>query len=140
MIPLDHHFKTISDQMDRLPDKPNFKIGEVGNIVGVSHSILRYWEKKLPTLKPQKFANKQRIYFKKDIKTLFLIKALFYKENLSIRALQKSLPYCYRKLQQRENYLKTKNSAKKKVYQLLDSIEQMRRLTKEDIPHQSKLL
>ena len=127
MIKLENHFKQILKQVDDLPGKLNFKIGETGNIIGVPNHVLRYWEKEFPILKPEKFTNKQRIYSKKDIKILLLIKALLYKEKFSIQGLRKHLPsYC----QQLRQYSKESQThsidVEAKVHQLLKSISQMR--------------
>lgn len=114
--------------MSKLPDKLNFKIGEAGKIAGAPLHALRYWEKEFPLLKPSKFINNQRIYSKKDIEILLLIKALLYGEKFSIDGLRKHLPFYLRQLKkhkkEREN--SEKISTEKKVHQLLSSIARLR--------------
>ena len=125
MIDLEKHFKSIESKLNSLPEKLNFKIGEVSSIVEVPNHVLRYWEKEFSDLKPEKFINKQRIYFKKDIKILLLIKALLYEEKFSIQGLRKHLNSYYQKL---KNY-NTKEpsvSIEKKLQDLLSSLSKMR--------------
>ena len=127
MINLENHFKKIESQINSLPDKLNFKIGETGEIVAVPSHVLRYWEKEFPILKPEKFVNKQRLYSKKDIKILLLIKSLLYEEKFSIEGLRKHLPsYCRQFKQHKKESKVNFPSVEKKVHQLLNSISQMR--------------
>ncbi len=126
MIQLDSHFKKIESQINSLPDKLNFKIGEAGKIVGAPSHVLRYWEKELPILKPEKFTNKQRLYSKKDIRTLLLIKALLYKEKLSIESLRKHLPSYCRQFKLGKNKALDLKPIKQKAHRLLSFISQMR--------------
>jgi len=126
MIQLENHFKKIKSQINSLPDRLNFKIGETGNVVGVPSHVLRYWEKEFPILKPEKFINNQRLYSKKDIKILLLIKALLYEEKFSIEGLRKHLPFYCRQLKQGEKGTMSFTPAAKKIRRLLNSISQMR--------------
>ena len=125
MIRLKKHFKSIESKMNSLPEKLNFKIGEVSSIIAVPNHVLRYWEKEFPALKPDKFINNQRIYLKKDIKILLLIKILLYEEKFSIEGLRKHLNSYY---QQLKNY-NSKDSGKNietKLKGLLSSLSKMR--------------
>ena len=126
MIQLENHFKKIELQINSLPDKLNFKIGETGNIVGVPSHVLRYWEKEFPILKPEKFINKQRLYSKKDIKILLLIKVLLYEEKFSIEGLRKHLPFYCRQLKRNKERAMSFSPVTKKVRRLLNVISQMR--------------
>lgn len=130
MIDLKKHIKSIQNRIEDLPEKLNFKIGEVGNILGIPNHALRYWEKEFPILKPEKFINNQRLYTKKDIKILLLIKALLYEEKFSIEGLRKHLPSYYKQFQQMKEEMprtpESKNHAEQKVHQLLNSISELR--------------
>lgn len=67
-----------------IPDRMYFKIGEVSEITGVEPYVLRYWETEFELIKPQKSKAKQRVYEKKDIENILLIKRLLWKERYSI--------------------------------------------------------
>ena len=128
MVKLNKHFKKIEERIGDLPNKLNFKIGETGNIVGVPSHVLRYWEKEFPLLKPEKFINKQRLYFKKDISLLLLIKTLIYEEKFSIEGLRKHLPSCFQQFKKSQKKTKPEPAAmERKAHQLLNSISNMRR-------------
>jgi len=73
------------------PDKLFYKIGEVSRIVGVEPYVLRYWETEFPFLKPRKNKSGQRVYIKKDVELLLMIKRLLYQERYTIEGVRKRL-------------------------------------------------
>ena len=91
-------FKDLQSRMENLPCKLNFKIGEVSSILGVKSHTLRYWEEEFSLLNPRKFHNGQRIYFKKDMELLFLIKHLLYKKKYSIKGVRENLSQYYKEI------------------------------------------
>ena len=74
-----------------IPDKLFFKIGEVSRLTGIKAHVLRYWESEFPTLNPPKNRADQRVYRKKDIETVLLIKTLLYDENYTISGARKKI-------------------------------------------------
>ncbi len=72
-------------EFDSIPDRLEFKIGDVVKITGIKTYVLRYWESEFKTLKPKKSAKNQRIYKKKDIEMVFLIRKLLYRDRYSIQ-------------------------------------------------------
>ncbi|MEO8376580.1 MAG: MerR family transcriptional regulator [Candidatus Sumerlaeota bacterium] len=66
------------------PKKLFYKINEVSEIVGVEAYVLRYWETKFPSLKPERLANDERRYRSKDIELLLRIRTLLYDEKFTI--------------------------------------------------------
>jgi len=73
------------------PEKLFYKIGEASRLVGVESYVLRYWESEFPFLSPRKSKSGQRIYTKKDIDLLLLIKRLLYEERYTIDGVRKKL-------------------------------------------------
>lgn len=61
-----------------------YKINEVSEIVGVEAYVLRYWETKFPSLKPDRLSNEERRYRAKDIELLLRIRTLLYDEKFTI--------------------------------------------------------
>ena len=57
-------------------DKRYYRIGEVSEIAGVKPYVLRYWESEFRWMVPQKSRSKQRLYRRRDIDTILLIKKL----------------------------------------------------------------
>ena len=62
-------------------DRKYFRIGETSKIVGVEPSVLRYWEKEFPQIRPQRADSRQRTYQKKDLEILLEIKRLLYEDD-----------------------------------------------------------
>lgn len=77
--------------MTIVPDKMGFKIGEVSEMLGLKNHILRYWETEFPVLKPQKAQNNQRMYTKKEIEKLLLVRKLLYVDKFSISGAKRAL-------------------------------------------------
>lgn len=73
------------------PEKLFYKIGEASKLVGVETYVLRYWESEFPFLSPRKSKSGQRIYAKKDVDLLLLIKRLLYEERYTIDGVRKRL-------------------------------------------------
>jgi DNA-binding transcriptional MerR regulator len=68
-----------------LPDgKLYYRIGEVSEITGVKAYVLRYWESEFRWMSPQKSRSKQRLYRRKDIEMILLIRTLLYEERYTI--------------------------------------------------------
>ncbi|MBN2718326.1 MAG: MerR family transcriptional regulator [Deltaproteobacteria bacterium] len=74
-----------------LPDKLYFKIGEVGEIVGVRQHVLRYWESEFPSIRPQKSKTNQRLYRRKDVEAVIAIKHLLYDRKFTIEGAKQYL-------------------------------------------------
>lgn len=59
------------------PDqKSYYGIGEVGRILGLSTSKIRFWEQEFPTLSPKKNQRGDRRFARKDVEQLALIQDL----------------------------------------------------------------
>jgi DNA-binding transcriptional MerR regulator len=74
-----------------IPDKLYFRIGEVSGILGVEPYVLRYWETEFPQLAPKKSGTGHRLYRRKDVELLLLIKRLLYEKRFTIEGARQSL-------------------------------------------------
>ena len=72
-------------------DKRYYRIGEVSRITGVKPYVLRYWESEFRWMAPQKSRSKQRLYRKRDIDMIRLIKKLLYEQRFTIAGARKKL-------------------------------------------------
>ena len=81
----------LAKDLQKIPDKMAFKIGEVADLVGVKAYVLRYWETEFPTLRPEKSKHNQRVYSRRDVEMVFLIKKLLYKDRFSIEGARSAL-------------------------------------------------
>ena len=79
--------------LDRiLPEgKLYYRIGEVSEITGVKAYVLRYWESEFRWMSPQKSRSKQRLYRRKDIEMILLIRTLLYEERYTIAGARQRL-------------------------------------------------
>ncbi len=115
-----------------IPEKLFFKIGEVSRLTDVKSHVLRYWESEFSMLNPPKNRASQRVYRKKDIETVLLIKTLLYNENYTISGARKRI----REMRSEE---KTRgqmdmftggNVDRKKIQAAIDDLERaLRRIT-----------
>ncbi len=74
-----------------IPDKLYFRIGEVSRLVGVPHSVLRYWETEFSAISPKKSGAGQRLYRRKDVELLLEIKQLLYERRFTIEGARRHL-------------------------------------------------
>ena len=74
-----------------LKNKDYFKIGEVSKISGVKEYIIRYWVTELPSLKPVITPTGYRLFKKKDLETVMVLKKLIYEEGLTLSGAKKRL-------------------------------------------------
>ena len=79
------------DSQERGTKKRYYRIGEVSRITGVKPYVLRYWESEFRWMTPQKSRSKQRLYRKRDIEMIQLIKKLLYEQRFTIAGARKKL-------------------------------------------------
>jgi len=83
--------EALKKDLNAIPDKMAFKIGEVADILGIKTYVLRYWETEFDALKPKKSNQNQRMYSRKDVETALFIKKLLYRDRFSIEGARKAL-------------------------------------------------
>lgn len=76
---------------DRIAPKEYYSIGEVCEITGLEPHVLRYWESQFGALNPSKNQAGNRIYRRKEIKLVQLLRHLLYKEKYTIEGAQQKL-------------------------------------------------
>ena len=84
--------------LDLPASKQYFRIGEVSELIGVEPHVLRYWESEFPVIRPQKSGG-QRVYRRKDVENLHLIRHLLHVEKFSIKGAKKKLTEKRKELQ-----------------------------------------
>ena len=68
-----------------------YSISEVAQHLGVNSSLIRFWEKEFPQLKPKKNARGERFFTKKDIQLLDFIFKLVKVEGYTLEGARKIL-------------------------------------------------
>lgn len=74
-----------------IPDKLYFRIGEVSKIVGVKPYVLRFWETEFPLIAPKKSGTGHRLYRRKDVELLLLIRELLHVQRFTIEGARQYL-------------------------------------------------
>ena len=72
-------------------DKLYYRIGEVSKLTGVKAHVLRYWETEFRWMTPPKSRSKQRLYRRRDIEFVFLLKRLLWEERYTIAGARRKL-------------------------------------------------
>jgi len=67
-----------------LPDKAYYRIGEVSKFLRVEPYVVRFWETEFKILKPVRATSGHRLYRKKDVEALVLIRTLLYEQKFTI--------------------------------------------------------
>jgi DNA-binding transcriptional MerR regulator len=81
----------ITEGESTIPDRRYYRIGEVSKITGVKAYVLRYWESEFRWMAPQKSRSKQRLYRRRDIEMILMIKKLLYGQRYTIAGARKKL-------------------------------------------------
>jgi len=81
----------LAKDLQNIPEKMAFKIGEVADLANVKAYVLRYWETEFPQLRPEKSKHNQRVYTRRDVEMVLLIKKLLYKDRFSIEGARSAL-------------------------------------------------
>lgn len=67
-----------------IPEKLYFRIGEVSRLSELPAHVLRFWESEFPQLKPTKSSSGQRMYRRREVEFILVIKRLLYDEGYTI--------------------------------------------------------
>lgn len=116
-------------ELNKIPDKMAFKIGEVAELLGVKAYVLRYWETEFEVLKLKKSRHNQRMFERRDVENLFLIKKLLYRDRFSIEGARSALKKLKKdnvRVKQIKTIAEHIDEARDKTYDLLDAISAFR--------------
>jgi DNA-binding transcriptional MerR regulator len=78
-------------ELEEIPDKLYFRIGEVSRLTGVKQYVLRFWENEFPGLGPKKSGTGHRLFRRKDVEMVLEIKRLLYDKRFTIEGARKAL-------------------------------------------------
>lgn len=71
--------------------KEYYSISEVADIVGLPAHVLRYWESQFSVLNPSKNRSGNRVYQRKEIKLILLVKQLLHVEKYTVEGAKQRL-------------------------------------------------
>lgn len=116
--------QVISDDEIKNLDKVYYTIGEVSKMFNANTSLIRYWEKEFPSIKPKKNGRGNRMFTKKDIETIKKIHFLVKDRGMTLEGAKKHL-----KTHTPENgvanfeVIKILQNLKKTILELKDALE-----------------
>jgi DNA-binding transcriptional MerR regulator len=70
---------------DKNPEKLFYTIGEVAAMFNVNASLIRYWEKEFPVIKPKKNRKGNRFFTKTDIENFHIIYHLVKERGMTLK-------------------------------------------------------
>lgn len=73
------------------PDKLFYTIGEVAAMFNVNASLIRYWEKEFPVIKPKKNKKGNRFFTKSDIENFHIIYHLVKERGMTLKGAKQKL-------------------------------------------------
>ncbi|HSJ07655.1 MAG TPA: MerR family transcriptional regulator [Longimicrobiales bacterium] len=71
--------------------KEYYSISEVADMVGLPAHVLRYWETQFPVLNPSKNRSGNRVYQRKEIRLILLVKQLLHGEKYTVEGARQKL-------------------------------------------------
>ncbi len=74
-----------------IPERVFYRIREVCEFTGLKPHILRYWEHEFRDIRPAKSSKGQRLYRKRDLDAILVIKKLLYEKRFTIDGAKKYL-------------------------------------------------
>ncbi|MET1253624.1 MerR family transcriptional regulator [Aliikangiella maris] len=80
-----------NNELQPIPDKRYFTIGEVSELCLVKPHVLRYWEQEFPQLKPVKRRGNRRYYQREDVLVIREIRELLYDQGFTIGGARQQL-------------------------------------------------
>ena len=78
-------------ELPPIPAKRYFTIGEVSELCGVKPHVLRYWESQFRILNPAKNRSGNRVYARREVELVLLVKHLLYTEKYTIDGARQKL-------------------------------------------------
>lgn len=121
----------LRQELKTIPDKLAFKIGEVADLAGVKTYVLRYWETEFDALKPQKSKHNQRVYLKRDVEMVLMIKKLLYRDRFSIEGARSALSRLKKekkKVTAMEEVVQTVSDLRDRTHDLMMGIQRLRKM------------
>ncbi|MCM1378274.1 MAG: MerR family transcriptional regulator [Clostridium sp.] len=107
-------------------EKKYFKIQEVAEIIGVTQSTLRFWEKEFPQLEPIRSGTNIRYYTANDIELLRIIYYLVKTRGLKIEAAKLQIASNRKNVSRRIQIINNLKEVRDDLQHVLKSLEKIR--------------
>ncbi len=107
-------------------NKKYYKISEVGELVGVPLSTLRFWESQFSILSPKRNAKGTRFYTPRDVERLRMIRYLLKDKGLHIEAAREALRTNREGLERQARAVERLKSVRSTLVEMLDALHKLR--------------
>ena len=97
-----------------------YSIKEVAEMLGVSESMLRFWEKEIPMIKPKTTGNNIRQYTEQDIENIKVVYNLVKVRGFKLAAARKML-------KERKNAVSSDTKVLETLIKLRDQLQEMKK-------------
>ena len=97
-----------------------YSIKEVAEMLGVSESMLRFWEKEIPMIKPKTTGNNIRQYTEQDIKNIKVVYNLVKVRGFKLAAARKML-------KEQKNAVSSDTKVLETLIKLRDQLQEMKK-------------
>ena len=97
-----------------------YSIKEVAQMLGVTESMLRFWEKEIPSIKPKTTGNNVRQYTEEDIESIRVVYNLVKVRGFKLAAARKML-------KENKNSVDSNAKVMELLINLRDELQQMRK-------------
>jgi DNA-binding transcriptional MerR regulator len=114
-------------EIEGIPNKQYFKIGEVSGLTKLEPYVLRYWETEFKMIRPVRFGSNQRMYRRKDLEIIFEIKKLLYDEGFTIAGARKKLLQNSKEEKERKSQPKTDSPKIGRTNSLIPLLQEIQR-------------
>ncbi len=102
--------------------KKYYAIGEVAQLLNVSTSMIRFWEKKFPSLQPHKNKQGIRRYTQADIMQLSNIYQLVKKKGYTLQGAKEAIKYSSSKLKNNTEVVHTLKNLREFLVHLKENV------------------
>ncbi len=104
-------------------EKHYYSIGEVAEHLGVSNSLIRYWENEFEMIRPRKTRKGDRLFTQKDIDKLALIYHLTREKGYKLKGAKKQLKYHRKETEEKFDIIKSLKEIRQFLARLRDELD-----------------
>lgn len=106
--------------------KSYYKITDVAEMLGVSQSTLRYWEREFPECTPARSATKIRYYTPENIEKLRLVHYLLKTKGMKIEAAKRQLSTNKENIARRLDIIEKLTDVRDELFRMLSALNKRR--------------
>ncbi len=102
--------------------KKYYTIGEVAKLIGVSTSLLRFWEKEFPVIRPKKSSKGNRQFTSEDIEHVKMVYHLVKVKGYTLQGAKEVLSKKYKALKNKKEVIDSLTSIKKVLEEIKNQL------------------